>query len=73
MAAEKEIQDTISHKDNYDGIFFMLARSLLEQEQNSNCVRCVGANIFRLICKVGVSSGMLTGNAVKEALVGMEK
>lgn len=49
-----------------------LASRLLEQEQNLNRVRRAGANNFRLICKVGVSSGTLPESAVKEALEGVE-
>lgn len=50
-----------------------LASRMLEQEQNLNRVRHTGANIFRLICKVGVSSGTLPESAVKEALEGVEE
>lgn len=50
-----------------------LAKRLLEQEQTLNRVRRAGVNNFRLICKVGVSSGTLPESAVKEALEGVEE
>ena len=50
-----------------------LASRMLEQEQNLNRVRHTGANIFRLICKVGLEAGVLPEGAVKEALEGVEE
>ena len=50
-----------------------LASRMLEQEQNLNRVRHTGANIFRLICKVGLEAGLLPEGAVKEALEGVEE
>lgn len=50
-----------------------LASRLLEQEQNLKRVRRAGANNFRLICKVGVETGVLPEGAVKEVLEGVEE
>ena len=50
-----------------------LSSRLLEQEQNLKRVRRAGANNFRLICKVGVETGVLPEGAVKEALEGVEE
>lgn len=50
-----------------------LASRLLEQEQNLNRVRRACANnSHSLICKVGVTSGILPESAVKEAIEGEE-
>lgn len=45
---------------------------LLEQEQSLNRIRRAGVNNFKLTCKVGVETGVLPADAVKDALEGME-
>lgn len=49
-----------------------LAGRLLEQEQSLNRIRRAGVNNFKLTCKVGVETGVLPADAVKDALEGME-
>ncbi len=49
-----------------------LAGRLLEQEQSLNRVRRVGVNNFKLICKVGVYTGVLPEGAVKESQNGFK-
>ena len=49
-----------------------LAARRLEQEQSLSCVWHADINNFRLICKVGLAADVLTDEAVRKALEGVE-